>query len=271
MSVKSLLMNLIEKSSILTGITHNLFNRLKLNGNQLLVSDIHFRSNDITMQGQKQSLSCGKESFIADGSIKMHGQNNVVEIADNTKLYGENINAINIYGDNNHIIIGSYCNLRKVNFFVRGSNNTIVVGNNCSAYNVGFHIEQNNNEIHIGKDTTMHGREEHAIHLALDEGSKIIIDEDCMIAHSVQMRSTDSHSIVDLQGNRINPAKDIHIGSHCWIGMQSIILKGTTIQPHCVVAAGTVCSKEYNESNCILAGNPARIVKREIDWDRKFV
>ena len=271
MSVKGSLIKFIEKSSLLTGITHNLFNRLKLNGNQLLVSDIHFRSNDITMQGQKQSLSCGKESFIADGIIKMQGQSNVVEIADNTNLYGEKGNIVAVYGDNNRIIIGSNCSLRRISFFIRGDNNTIIIGDNCSAYNVGFHIEQNDNEIHIGNGTTMHGRAEHAIHLALDEGSKIVIDDDCMIAHSVQMRSTDSHSIVDLQGNRLNPAKDIHIGKHCWLGMQSIILKGTIIQPHCVVAAGAVCSKEYNESNCIIAGNPARVVKKEIDWDRKFV
>ena len=93
-----------------------------------------------------------------------------------------------------------------------------------------------------------------------------------MLAHSVQMRRTDSHSIVDLSGKRLNPAKDIHIGRHCWLGMRSIILKGCVIEPNTVVAAGSVCGRHTEQiSNCILAGNPAKVVKRDVNWDRQFV
>ena len=69
----------------------------------------------------------------------------------------------------------------------------------------------------------------------------------------------------------INYAENIKIGKHCWIGLNCIILKGTQIAPHTVVAAGSICTSSYLRENCIIAGNPARIVKQNIDWDRKFV
>ena len=92
-----------------------------------------------------------------------------------------------------------------------------------------------------------------------------------MLSHGIQIRSTDSHSIVNMNGDRINPAQNVVIGDHCWIGLQSIILKGTVLGHHCVVGAGAVCSKKYDECNCVLVGNPAKISKENIDWDRKFV
>lgn len=134
-----------------------------------------------------------------------------------------------------------------------------------------FHIEQDNNCLNIKKGTTFHGRNGYPVHIALDEGSSITINEDCMFSNGIQIRSTDSHSIIDSTGKRINYAEDITIGEHCWIGLGCIILKGTTIAPHTVVAAGSICTTEYHKGNCIIAGNPAKVVKENIDWDRKYL
>ena len=117
----------------------------------------------------------------------------------------------------------------------------------------------------------MHGRDSCPIHIAVDEGSGVYIADDCMLAHSIQMRSTDSHSIVDENGKRLNPARDIRIGRHCWLGMRSIVLKGTVLKENTIVAAGAVINKQYEETNCVLAGNPARIVKLQVNWDRKYI
>ena len=74
-----------------------------------------------------------------------------------------------------------------------------------------------------------------------------------------------------LVGNRLNPAKDIIIDSHCWVGLNCIILKGSYIHSKCIVGAGSVCNKNYFETNCIIAGNPAKVAKKDINWDRKFL
>ena len=262
---------LLQRSALLRGLCIRLRNKLNIGGNHCILDNIQNSGNAITIRGKDNSLSVNSRSMLRECGVQISGTENRISVGADTALYGENGAAIHVYGNNNEIIIGENVSLRGVSFFIRGNGNRIMVGANCSAVYAQFHIEQDGNEIRIGNGTSMHGRGHQAIHMAADEGSRIIIEEDCMLAHSTQIRSTDSHSIVDLDGNRLNPAKDIVIGPHCWIGLQVILLKGTTIPGHCMVAAGSVCSKVYTEQNCIIAGNPAKVVKRNIDWDRKFV
>ena len=55
----------------------------------------------------------------------------------------------------------------------------------------------------------------------------------------------------------------IVIGDHCWICAGAIILPGVKITgEYVVVAAGAVVTKDITESKVIVAGNPARIIKR---------
>jgi acetyltransferase-like isoleucine patch superfamily enzyme len=56
------------------------------------------------------------------------------------------------------------------------------------------------------------------------------------------------------------PHKPVIIGNNVFIGMNSIILKGTVIGDNCVIGAGSVVHGKF-EDNCIIAGNPARVVK----------
>jgi len=54
------------------------------------------------------------------------------------------------------------------------------------------------------------------------------------------------------------------IGSHCFIGCASVILPNITIGNHCIIAAGSVVTRDVPD-NCIVAGNPAKIIKTGID------
>lgn len=55
--------------------------------------------------------------------------------------------------------------------------------------------------------------------------------------------------------------KPIVIGNDCFIGANSIILKGTTLGNNVIVGAGSVVHGTWPD-NCIIAGNPAKLVKR---------
>ena len=57
------------------------------------------------------------------------------------------------------------------------------------------------------------------------------------------------------------PAKEIYIGQNCFLGCNSIILKGTVLGNNCVVGAGAVVCGRF-EDDCVIAGNPARIIRK---------
>ena len=57
--------------------------------------------------------------------------------------------------------------------------------------------------------------------------------------------------------------RPIDIGEGCFVGANSIILKGTTIGKNVVVGAGSVVSGTFPD-NVIIAGNPAKIIKCHI-------
>lgn len=61
-----------------------------------------------------------------------------------------------------------------------------------------------------------------------------------------------------------NTHRHTRIGRNCFIGGNSMILPGIEIGDHCIVAAGSVVTKSV-PPHSIVAGNPARIVRRGLD------
>ena len=55
-------------------------------------------------------------------------------------------------------------------------------------------------------------------------------------------------------------SKPIIIGKNCFIGCNSIILKGTVLGDNCVVGAGAVVIEDV-PAGATVVGNPARIIK----------
>ena len=92
---------------------------------------------------------------------------------------------------------------------------------------------------------------------ALD--AKIIIGKGTWIAPNVGLITT-NHNVYNLDEHI--PGKDIIIGENCWIGMNAVILPGVQLGPHTIVAAGAVVTKSFLEGNCIIAGVPAKIIKK---------
>lgn len=93
--------------------------------------------------------------------------------------------------------------------------------------------------------------------------------DDCLFSYNVELRTSDSHSLLDGEGIKINPAKDVHIGNHVWIAQKSLVLKGAKIGNDSVVAAGSVVTGHEFPDNTLLIGSPARAGRENINWDIK--
>ena len=85
----------------------------------------------------------------------------------------------------------------------------------------------------------------------------ISIDDGAMIAANVQLISNNH----DLYERQIITCRPIHIGRNVWIGAGATILPGVTIGDNAVVGAASVVTKDV-ASDTIVAGNPARLIKR---------
>ena len=60
---------------------------------------------------------------------------------------------------------------------------------------------------------------------------------------------------------------ETYIGKRCFIGTNSIILPGVQIGDSVVVGSGSVVTKDV-PSNCIVAGNPAKIIREGIQTEK---
>ena len=89
------------------------------------------------------------------------------------------------------------------------------------------------------------------------------------IAWNTFFMDSDRHSILDENGRKINEPAPIRVGSHIWIGFNVTLLKGTVIPDNCIVAAGALLSKPFDEENCIIGGSGAsqKVIKRNISWE----
>ena len=61
--------------------------------------------------------------------------------------------------------------------------------------------------------------------------------------------------------------KDTYVGKRCFLGANSIVLPGVHIGDSVIVGAGAVVTKDVPD-NCIVAGNPGRVIRHGITTSR---
>jgi acetyltransferase-like isoleucine patch superfamily enzyme len=93
----------------------------------------------------------------------------------------------------------------------------------------------------------------------------IVIGNDVIIGPSVKIFSENHSFLVDSKPFRLQEEQrdEVSIGNNVWIGANVVILPGVIIGDNTVIAAGAVVTKSF-ESNVLLAGSPARIIRNLI-------
>lgn len=99
-------------------------------------------------------------------------------------------------------------------------------------------------------------------HLSVEIGS------DVWTGHHVYI-TDQNHGYEDITrpiSEQLAPERPVRIGDGTWLGHGTIVLPGSTVGRHVVVAAGSVVTGELPD-NCVAAGNPARVIRRYVDGD----
>ncbi len=124
-----------------------------------------------------------------------------------------------------------------------------------------------NSGIRIGENVGSQGR----TMITAVEGSDVTIGDDCMLAMGIEIRSDDAHPIYDVRtGERINMGQSITIGDHVWIAKHATIMGGVQIGSGSVVGYRSIVTSDV-PNNTIAVGAPARVVRRDIAWERPKV
>ncbi len=106
------------------------------------------------------------------------------------------------------------------------------------------------------------------------EGLKIVcyhhiqIEENCRIGWDVMMMDTGFHPLKNMDGTFTGSGvAPVVIGHHSWISTRCLVFPGAKTAPHTVLAANSMLNKECEESYVLLAGSPAKIIKRGVYRD----
>jgi acetyltransferase-like isoleucine patch superfamily enzyme len=87
---------------------------------------------------------------------------------------------------------------------------------------------------------------------------KIYIGDYSQIGPSVGIISA-NHDVYDCRAHQLG--KPVRIGRYCWVGMHAVVLPGVELGDFTVVGAGAVVTKSFPEGYCVIAGNPARLIR----------
>ena len=152
--------------------------------------------------------------------------------------------------------------------YVKGSfGGEIIIENNCSINNCSLNFYGEGGRIIIREGTKVNANQ--GVVCLFVRGETVIdIGKDCLIAHSVEISTTDFHSVLDSDGCVTNADASVMIGNHVWIGKMVTINKGVVIPNDSIVGASSVVTKVFSTPNVVIAGNPAIVRKQSINWRR---
>ena len=194
----------------------------------------------LRLKCQEGNIFCVEHSELSKAEVFVNGKNNCI------KIKGAEVSNsfISISGDNNELILDVSSKLRASKIHLRGSN--------C--------------KIKIGKGTTFGG-----IRIVnVGRNNDILIGEDCLFADNIELWASDTHSILNEQGEKINCEEPIIIEDRVWIGSHAKILKGVTIGHDSVVGMGSIVTKDIYP-NTLNIGTPNKVIKEGISWKNDYL
>lgn len=217
------------------------------------------------------TLSCKKRhsirGFITNNVILYNDQGTEKRLFRNA-IPGLKIEfAKNVTG--NTIRIHSDAQWKSSHIHMRANNSDVEIGAIDIWTAPGLHININADTVSIviSNKTSFNGQ----CDIFANYKSNVFIGENCMFSGNVQIWATDYHTILNSDNRVINIPRGVHIGNHCWVGSNVCFTKNAYVSDGSVVGTCAVVGGHFDTNNVIIAGNPAKIIKHDIHWERELV
>jgi acetyltransferase-like isoleucine patch superfamily enzyme len=166
-------------------------------------------------------------------------------------------------------------NTLKIHLPIKTSNSAIIFENNDALVEIGENAEMHNSQIYIqqgkgqickiGRNTLLNTL------ITVKNTSTLIIGENCLFGANTAVRTSDAHSVLDRETGEIlnKTVAPLTIGNNCWISQNAQILKHGSLPDWTIVGAMSLVTRPFTESHTVVAGNPAKVVRRNVIWNRK--
>ena len=200
------------------------------------------KNNRIIIKNGHKDIVLTKYKKISGLDIEIKGSNNTVILTPETIFKSSKII---IEADNANLSFGLSPEINNLSVFVRlGKNQKLKWGNGSTI--TGGYIE------------------------LCETDASVTIGQDCMIGWHVSIVATDFHAVLDKKTKKVlNGPGNVVIGNKCWLGHGVRLLKNANIPDNTIVGAESVVTKKFKDNYTVIAGNPAKVVKNNVCWDRK--
>lgn len=200
------------------------------------------------------------EAF-SKSNFRFKGCNARIKIGKNVRLPSY---PIDVY-DNAIIDMGDNVNITSPRFEIK-KESQLIVGNDTS---IRMSMVINNlSHVKIGNNSGLNTGQ-----LRTGRNQEIIVGDDCIFSWDVVFMGHDGHIIWDINTQKpLNNTtgsrrQSIVIGNHVWFGGEVILLPGTKVGDGCILGYRSMLKGIY-PNNCIIAGSIAKVIKKNIAWNR---
>ncbi|NGM21803.1 acyltransferase [Roseomonas stagni] len=164
----------------------------------------------------------------------------------------------------NAILLGPRSDRCRAALTVGGHRGVVVLGGTTGTVNLKLTMNGLGNLFIQGAEGSAN-----SLDCLLDgEGRRIAIGAGCMISYGVQLRTSDSHAILDIAGGcQVNMPEDVVVEPHVWLARDVVVMKGVTIGRGSAVGARSLVTADVAPCT-LVAGVPARVLRQGVTWSR---
>ena len=171
---------------------------------------------------------------------------------------------ISVKGDNNIVILEKPIRFSNTKVSVRGDNNVLSIKKtNRPLKDVKIGVD-NGSEVYINENSSIGQGDFYLIANGnYKTKHKVVIGKNFRAGKDTIIRTSDGHSLIDPETKlATNEPQDVIIGDNVWIMSRCMLAKGAKIPNNSAVAAYSFVNKKFDEENILLAGIPAKIIKK---------